>query len=98
MNVVAFLYHLEKGDWDQALIAARRFRMPDEHPWDPILRGTASGPPWGKKVAAAAYRELVEKYPDVARNVEDTIRLYFHFDHWVEAVLEGLEKAKEAAF
>ncbi len=29
--------------------------------------------------------------------MEDYIRMYFHFDHWVEAVLERLEKARKAA-
>jgi hypothetical protein len=39
----------------------------------------------------------VKKFPDVARNVEDTISMYFHFDRWVEAMMEGLEKARKAA-
>ncbi len=97
LRAVAFRYHMEKGEYDQALHEARRFRMPDEHPWDPILRATAAGHLGEKKAAAAAYRELVEKFSDIARNVEDAIRMYFQFDHWVEAVPEGLEKAKEAA-
>jgi hypothetical protein len=41
--------------------------------------------------------ELVKKFPDGARGVEDYIRMYFHFDHWVAAVLEGLEKSRKAA-
>jgi hypothetical protein len=97
LRAVAFFYHLAKGAYDQALHEARRFRMPDEHPWDPILRATATGQLGEKKVAGAAYRELVKKFPDVARNVDDAIRMYFHFDHWVEAVLEGLRKARSAA-
>jgi hypothetical protein len=64
---------------------ARRFRMPDEHPWDPILRATAAGHLGDKKVAAGAYGELVQKFPDVARNLEATLRIWWHFDHWVEA-------------
>jgi hypothetical protein len=39
----------------------------------------------------------VKKFPEVARNVEDYIRLYFHFARWVEAVLQGLEKTRKAA-
>ena len=40
--MATFLYHLEKGKWDQALHEAHRFRMLNELPWDPILRAAAA--------------------------------------------------------
>jgi len=98
LRLVAFLYHLDKRDYDQALHEARRFRMPDELAWDPICRAVAAGLLGKTKVAAASYNELVNKFPIVAQNVEDTIRLYLHFEHWVEALLKGLEKARLASF
>jgi hypothetical protein len=39
----------------------------------------------------------MERFPKEARNLVDTIRIWFHFDHWVDAMREGLEKAKHAA-
>ena len=97
LRLVAFLYHLEKGEYDQALHEARRFRMPDEIPWDPICRATAAAYLGETKVAGVAYRELVRKFPDVAQNTEKTIRAYCHFEHWVTAILEGLENAEVAS-
>jgi hypothetical protein len=46
---VAYPYHLEKGDFDQALQETRRFRMLDEQPWDLYFMHHGSGSPWGKK-------------------------------------------------
>jgi len=96
LRLVAFIFYMENGDYDQALHEVRRFRMPDELAWDPLCRAVASGLHGKTNVAAAAYNELVNKFPMVARSVEDTIRLYLHFEHWVEAMLTGLEKAKLA--
>ena len=93
LRLVAFLYYLEKGEYEQALIEARRFRMPDEIPWDPICRAVAAGHGGKVNVAAAAYHELYEKFPETARNARDTIQLYIHFDHLVNAMLEGLSIA-----
>lgn len=94
LRLVAFLYHLNKGNYDQALYEARRFRMPDELAWDPICRATAAGHLGKAEVAAAAYDELLKKFSAVALNIEDTLRVYIHFDHWVKVILEGLQKAK----
>jgi len=96
LRLVAFLYQLNKGDYDKALHEARRFRMPDELVWDPICRAAAAGNLEEAQVAAAAYDEIGRKFPAVAGNIEDTIRVYIHFDNWVKTILEGLAKAKAA--
>ena len=96
LRLVPFIHHLEKAEFEHALVEARRFRMPDEIPWDPICRATAAGHRGKQGVAAAAYLELTEKFPEVARNPEDTIRIYLHFDHWVQTFMQGLEIAKAA--
>ena len=96
LRLVAFFYHLEKGEFEQALHEARRFRMPDEIPWDPICRATAAAYLGETKVAGVAYRELVNKFPGVAKNAEKTIRVYCHFEHLTTAILEGLKKAETA--
>ena len=96
LRLIAFLYHLVKGEYDQALHEARRFRMPDELAWDPICRAAAAGHLGQAKIAATAYGELVEKFPAVAGNIEDTIHVYIHFDPWVKSILAGLGKAKVA--
>jgi|GEM_PF-749475 len=96
LRLIAFLYHLVQGEYDQALHEARRFRMPDELAWDPICRAAAAGHLGKAKIAAAAYGELMEKFPAVAGNIEDTIRIYIHFDPWVKSIIDGLGKAKVA--
>lgn len=96
LRLVAFLCHLDRGEYDQALHEARRFRMPDELAWDPICRAAAAGHLGNDKVAAAAYGELFKKYATIAVNIEDAIRVYFHFDPWVKSILDGLGKARVA--
>jgi hypothetical protein len=59
-----------------------------------VTNGPRRTPP--PRARGRGYGELVKDFPGVARNVEDYIRKYLHFDHWVEAVLEGLERAKKA--
>jgi hypothetical protein len=36
---------------------------------------------------------LETKFPEVAETPEKTIRLWFHFNHWVDAMAKGLENA-----
>ena len=37
-----------------------------------------------------AYRELTERFTSGASNPAVTIRIYFYFDSWMEAMLAGL--------
>ncbi len=94
LRLVPFIHHLEKENFDHALAEARRFRMPDEIPWDPICRAVAAGFLGKHDVAAAAYQELAKKFSDVATNPEETIRIYLHFDNWVQTFLKGLAVAR----
>ena len=55
-----------------------------------MLRAVAAGLLGNKTVAADAYRELAKKFPEIVGNPVDTIRIYFHFDHWVDAMLKEL--------
>ena len=96
LRTVAFVDDLIHGRYEPALQEAQRFRAPNL-PWDAMLRAAAAGQMGEKSVMVSAYSELVREFPDVAKNPEDTIRKYFHFDPWVDAMLNGLEKSRKAA-
>ena len=96
MRTVAFVDHLIKAEYEEAFREACRFRAPDIL-WDPLMRTVAAGHLGNKPVMIEAYRELTERFLAVARDPAETIRIYFHFDHWMKAMLEGLKKAKQAA-
>ena len=95
LRTVAFLWHLEKGQYEQALYEARRFRTPNI-PWDSIMRAATASHLGNTAVTASAYKELAERSPEVAKDPASTICKYFHLNQWVDAMLERLDKAKRA--
>jgi hypothetical protein len=96
LHTAAFLCYLERGEYADAFHEARQIRSPGLV-WDPLIRAAAAGLADKVPAAASAYRELMEQFPEFAKDPADTIRILFHFDHWVDAMLEGLEKARHAA-
>ena len=70
--------------------------MPD-HLIDSLMRAAAAGLAGNETIAIAAWRNLNEDFPDIAANPADSLEMFFHFDHWVEPMLEGLEKARAFA-
>ena len=96
--VLPFVYRDDdpKAEYQASYQEGRRFRAPDI-PWDPPLLRSAAARHFGNRPAMVeAYYELTERFPDVAQNPTETIRKYFHFDYWVDVMLEGLDKASSA--
>lgn len=96
LRAVAYIYHLEKCEYLECLHEAQRIGMP-EHPIDALMRAAAAGHAGNESVAVTAYRELNDKFPGVATNPAETMGMFFHFDHWIEAMIKGLDKAHAAA-
>lgn len=96
VRLIPFLDCLTQQDYHSALEEARRFRMPDEIAWDPICRATAAGHLGDTTVAANAYAELIDKFPEIGAHLDRSIRLYLHFDNWVDLVLTGLNQAEKS--
>ena len=79
-----------RAEYEAAFREARRFRI-SNMAWDPLLRAASAGYLDNRPAMVKAYRELTEQFPDVASDPTETIRKYFHFDQWVDAMLKGLE-------
>ena len=93
--MVPFIFHLERNEYAQALQEATRLRTP-ENPCDPIFRAAAAGLLGNDHVAASAYREFVEQFPEILEDPASYIRNYLHFQRWIDLILKGLEKAEGA--
>ena len=61
------------------------------------MRAAAAGHAGNRPVATAAIRELNELFPEIAAKPLEAIGIFYHFDHWVEALFKGLDKACTAA-
>ncbi len=93
---VAFVEHLEAGEYEAAFAEAQQLRSMD-HAWAPLFRAVSAGHLGLEDVAGVAYRDLDRDYPEVAADPEATISVLYHFDRWISLFLAGLEKAKAAA-
>jgi adenylate cyclase len=93
LRLVALLCHLERGEHEEALHEARRFRTP-RLAWDPLLRAATAGLAGKETVAASAYREYADLFPEVAADPVTYIRRFVRADDFVNVLLEGLANAK----
>jgi len=96
MHMVNYIDHMQKGEYRDALKEAGRFGAPGLA-WASLSKAAASGHIGDPAQAASYYNEFVQRFPRVAENPAKTICKLLHFDPWINTMVDGLEKAKQAA-
>ncbi len=85
--------HVRSGNYDAALVAARRVAMPDWH-WNYMALGAIYGLLGRQDEAREAVARLKAVYPDYAANARQDMELYLYGSpEVVDLLLEGLDKA-----
>ena len=91
-HIVAFMIYYRQGEYDLALIEARRFNTPDLF-WDPLIRAAALGQLERRAEARKAIDELMALVPDFNLRGRILIRRLAYLDEHVEILWDGLCKA-----
>jgi adenylate cyclase len=91
-HIVAFMNYYRQGEYDLALIEARRFNTP-EFFWDPLIRAAVLGQLDRRAEAEKAVDELLTLVPDFNVRRPSLIRRLAYLDEHVDVLLEGLRKA-----
>jgi adenylate cyclase len=91
-HIVAFMNSYRQGEYDLALIEARRFNTP-EFFWDPLIRAAVLGQLDRRAEAEKAVDELLALVPDFNLRGWSLIRRLAFLDEHVEMLLEGLRRA-----
>jgi TolB-like protein len=84
-----FLHHFSQGEYEQALMEAYNFNMP-EFFWDPLLRAVALSQLGRLPEAKAAFSELLRLKPDAAERASHYLELFVFFDGLRLQMLENL--------
>lgn len=93
---VAYIYHQERGEFQQCLHEARRIGMQD-HPIGPLMQASAAGHLGNIAVARAALQSLAEHFPESFASPADTLSIWFHPEQWLTTLTAGIDKAKRLA-
>jgi len=93
LQLVALLYHLDRGEFQQALARAQRFRWP-ALAWDSILCAATGALCGEHDFAAASYREFTELFPEIKADPNGYMAAFVHNEEHLATLLGGLEKAK----
>ena len=96
LHLLPLIDHLERRCYDLALQEASKFRSPGLA-WDPLLRASIAALAAKKRLAAEAYREFADLFPEVAEDPSTYIGKYLHFDRHREPILSGLAQARRTA-
>jgi len=91
-HMVHFMEHYSKGQYDSALIEARRFNSPVLF-WDPLIRAAVLGQLGRSMEAKTAVNELLALIPDFQKRGPNLIRRLAYTDDHVEILVDGLGKA-----
>jgi len=91
-HIVAFMNYYRQGEYDLALIEARRFNTPDFF-WDPLIRAAVLGQLDRRAEAEKAVDELLALMPDFNLRGQTLIRRLAYLDEHVEILWDGLCKA-----
>jgi len=91
-HIVAFMNYYRQGEFDLALIEARRFNTPDFF-WDPLIRAAVLGQLKRREDARKAVDELLALVPDFNLRGRSLIRRLAYLDEHVEILWDGLCKA-----
>jgi len=91
-HFVPFMGYYRQGDYDSALVEARRFNTP-EYFWDPLIQAAVLGQLGRQAEANEAVDELLALVPDFERRGRSLIHRVVFTDEHVEMLLEGLRKA-----
>ncbi|MHA2371061.1 MAG: hypothetical protein ACXADX_19770, partial [Candidatus Hodarchaeales archaeon] len=91
-HILAFMNYYRQGEYDLALIKARRFNTP-EFCWDPLIRAAVLGQLERRAEARKAVDELLALVPDFKSRGPRLIRRLAYLDEHVDMLLEGLRKA-----
>ncbi len=91
-HIVAFMNSYRQGDYDLALIEARRFNTPDIF-WDPLIRAAVLGQLDRRSEAKVALDELLTLMPDFNLRGRSVIRRLAYLDEHIEMLWDGLTKA-----
>jgi tetratricopeptide (TPR) repeat protein len=91
-HYVSFTYHYFRGEYDAALVDARKFNTP-EYFWDPLVRTAVYGQLDNRPEAEKAASELLSLVPDFEPRGHGLIqRMVFRNEH-VDMIGAGLQKA-----
>jgi hypothetical protein len=91
-HLVPYMEAYRQGDYETALIEARRFNIPGHH-YDPIIRIAVLGQLGRQEEANQAIDELLALVPDFRTRGHSLIRRFAYLDEHVEMLVEGLRKA-----
>ena len=91
-HIVAFMNYYRQGEYDLALVEARRFNTPDFF-WDPLIRAAILGQLDRRSEAEKAVDELLALEPDFNLRGRSLIRRLAYLDEHVEILRDGLCKA-----
>ena len=91
-HIVAYMIHMRQGDFEQALIEARRFNTPVFY-WDTIIRAAVLGQLGRQEEASTAVAELLSLVPNFRGRGRSLIRRLAYLDEHVDMFVEGLGKA-----
>ena len=91
-HIVAFMNYYRQGEYDLALIEARRFNTPDFF-WDPLIRAAVLGQLDRRPEAEKVVDELLALMPDFYQRGRSLIRRLAYLDEHVEILRDGLCKA-----
>ena len=91
-HIVAFMNYYRQGEYDLALVEARRFNTPDFF-WDPLIRAAVLGQLDRRSEAEKSVDELLALMPDFNLRGQSLIRRLAYLDEHVEILWDGLCKA-----
>lgn len=91
-HFVPFADYMLKGEYEQALVEAKKFNMPGWF-WDPLLRTAALGQMGRIKQAQATFCELLTINPDFEKNGSYYVNAVIMDATLIERLFEGLYKA-----
>ncbi len=91
-NVAIFQYHFLRGEYDYALAAAERVKMPGLA-WDPLIRAAALQRLGRTEEAKQVVTELVEQHPDFAPSAREYISRFVFEKELVTDIHDALAEA-----
>ena len=86
------LYHLSRGECEQALVEANEFNMP-EFFWDPLDKAAILGLLGRKEAANVELRKLPQLNPDFAKRPRHYVNCFVLQEDLLEKLMLGLERA-----
>ena len=93
-NNIVFAYHYRKGEYEAALLAAKKINMPEYH-WMHLMTAAASAM-LGREEEARTAVESLRKYSPMfldLKNVREDIEIWDPGKNDVERFMQGLQKA-----